>query len=117
MSSNNDNQSILIRCKNCTNEILWINNQLYEICNRQLIENNNDRNLEVNRIATRRRERALLIENRGWIYQEKHNQMMRVFYINPNRIGTESFEKVELLKKQIREQQFDVYLLSSPDRK
>ena len=42
---------------------------------------------------------------------------MRVFYTNPNRIGAGLYKKVEMLKRQIRSNQINVCLLSSPDRK
>ena len=43
--------------------------------------------------------------------------MMHVFCINPNRLGTDSYEKIEHLKRQIKSQQIDVCMLSSPNRK
>ena len=49
-----------------------------------------------------RRLKALPIQNTGWICREKNKQMMRVFCINPNRIEPDSCEKIEHLKKQIK---------------
>ena len=43
--------------------------------------------------------------------------MIRVFYINSNRIGPDSYKKIEHLKKQIKNKQIDVCVISSPDRK
>lgn len=42
---------------------------------------------------------------------------MRIFYTNPNRIGAGLYKKVEMLKRQIKSNQINVCLLSSPDRK
>ena len=42
---------------------------------------------------------------------------MRVFYINLNRIGPDSYKKIEYLKKQIKNQQLDICMMSSPNRK
>ena len=38
--------------------------------------------------------------------------MMRIFYTNPNGIGSDSYEKVEMLKRQIRSNQIDLLIES-----
>ena len=42
---------------------------------------------------------------------------MRIFAVNPNSFGTESFKKVEQMREAYQKYSFDIYLFSLPDRK
>ena len=65
MSSNNDNQSIFIRCKNCANKIVWNDNQLCEIYKRQIgVNEDNGISNEETRKVIRRRVKAPPIVNK-----------------------------------------------------
>ena len=60
--------------------------------------------------------KLLPLMNNGWISQEKNNNIMRIFTINPNSFGLDLYEKIEQLKEAYRKYKIDVYLFSSSDR-
>ena len=41
----------------------------------------------------RRKKRALLINNKGWISDIKYDKMIRLYLVNPNGFGVDSIEK------------------------
>ena len=92
-----DNKYILIRCKNCRSEIVWTKNRLCKICKTSLHQNRiNPSNSQINENKRlRRRVKAPPIQNRGWVYGEKNQEMIRILLLNPNGIGTDSYEKIK----------------------
>ena len=57
------------------------------------------------------------IENPGWISSDKPQNIMRLYYTNPHRLGFDSTEKLIQLEKESKKLKIDGYLFSSTDRK
>ena len=65
----------------------------------------------------KKRQKVPLIKIKGWIASKKSSKIIRVFCINLNGLGVELYEKIEYLRKYLKQKEIDVYMISSPDWK
>ena len=90
-------------CKNCSSEIL---EQVVESIEEIDISTQSQYQQAImielqfqNQEKSNERRRAVPIENKGWITQQKDCNNLQIFYVNPNSFGPDKIEKIESLKK------------------
>ena len=111
MSVSKNNTNINNNCVKCRRMIVWNVNLIYNECNKSMNENCNrpnenrvnieqeDKIIERNKNRKRKVNKPLPLMNKGQISQEKNDNIMRIFAINPNGLGLDSYEKIEQLKE------------------